>query len=495
MANNDSVLIPYVIQEGSFWYVAYKEKNPFVPEITVSAKGIANHMSEEINDGYDFGPDSYNPSVTSGVPLTQTSGIQEAWDYVFLPTSPEYLNKVVLKGGGKIYIDVPLIMRSSYVNVSIAGEGGDGFSQIQCSSNFTGNYLIDLELQGNIRFSGIRLTPQLPDGTKIDYGLYFNNSSSNSNQYWESFTFDAASISQLYQNTNVNGRTFFTNVLFNGGGQYSFYTTQPNSLFQFIKCTINSTIYSVPTTPGSQLMFTECQNPYINSLNSSPNLQNTNIWIANSDMSLSGTAQIGDFVHIWATNVRFSQNSAANYFNIQGTNVNILIRGGYSDYNGGGSGTFYIITAQSGASGYVSIEKIMLGNTSSGTTLSIGDQTIIPVNTKEITLNPNNVGTVQYSSTPTLSANPPVSGTVYQNTNPYAIEIDLPAYASTSGTAGYVTVAKGSTDTPTAIASQYVSGDTSSSSVDIVRLRVPAGWYYEFTSSGVTFGTASVFAD
>jgi hypothetical protein len=428
-------------------------------------------------------------------PKTQTAGIQEAWDYAFLSSSSGYLNKVVIEGGGKIYIDVPLIMRSSYGNVSIAGEGGDGFSQIQCSSNFTGNYLIDLELQGNIRFSGIRLTPQLPDGTKIDYGLYFNNSSSNANQYWESFTFDAASISQLYQNTNVNGRTFFTNVLFNGGGQYSFYTTQPNSVFQFIKCTINSTIYSVPTTSGSQLMFTECQNPYIHSLNSSPNLQNTNIWIANSDMIFYGTAQIGDFVNIWATNVRFSQNSAANYFNIQGTNVNILIRGGYSDYNGGGSGTFYIITAQSGASGYVSIEKIMLGNTSSGTTLSIGDQTIIPVNTKEITLNPNNVGTVQYSSTPTLSANPPVSGTVYQNTNPYAIEIDLPVYASTSGTAGYVTVAKGSTDTPTAIANQYVSGDTSSTSTQIIRLRVPAGWYYEFTASGVTFGTASVFAD
>ena len=98
-------------------------------------------------------------------------------------------------------------------------------------------------------------------------------------------------------------------------------------------------------------------------------------------------------------------------------------------------------------------------------------------------------------NTPTLSVNPPVSGTVYQNTNPYAIEIDLPVYASTSGTAGYVTVAKGSTDTPTAIASQYVSGDTSSSAVDIVRLRVPAGWYYEFTGSGVTFGTATPFAD
>ena len=96
---------------------------------------------------------------------------------------------------------------------------------------------------------------------------------------------------------------------------------------------------------------------------------------------------------------------------------------------------------------------------------------------------------------PSISTNPPVSATVYQNTNPYAIEIDLPVYATTAGTAGYVTVAKGSTDTPTAIGNQYVSGDTSDTSEQIIRLRVPANWYYEFTASGVTFGTASVFAD
>ena len=94
-----------------------------------------------------------------------------------------------------------------------------------------------------------------------------------------------------------------------------------------------------------------------------------------------------------------------------------------------------------------------------------------------------------------LSANPPVSATVYQNTLPYDIEIDLPVYATTSGTAGYVTIAKGASSTPSSIGNQYVSGDTSDTSEQIIRLRVPAGWYYEFTGSGVTFGTASVFAE
>ena len=108
----------------------------------------------------------------------------------------------------------------------------------------------------------------------------------------------------------------------------------------------------------------------------------------------------------------------------------------------------------------------------------------------------DNVPITNYIVAPTLSANPPASGTVYQNTNPYNIEIDLPAYATTSGTAGYVTIAKGSSSSSlTTIGNQFVNGSTSSTSVDIIRLRVPAGWYYEFTASGVTFGTASVFAE
>ena len=96
---------------------------------------------------------------------------------------------------------------------------------------------------------------------------------------------------------------------------------------------------------------------------------------------------------------------------------------------------------------------------------------------------------------PPSITNPPISGTVYQNQNPFDIEIDLPVYATTSGTAGYVTIAKGTSSTPTAIGNQYVNGATSSASTNIIKLRVPAGWYYKFTASGVTFGTATVFVD
>ena len=83
MANgNDPANIPYIIAENGFYYVAYKEKVK-VPEVVVSSKGVANGLSEEYNDGWDFGPDSYSPTSTSAIPYTQTTGIQEAIGYCY----------------------------------------------------------------------------------------------------------------------------------------------------------------------------------------------------------------------------------------------------------------------------------------------------------------------------------------------------------------------------------------------------------------------------
>ncbi|MEM3553849.1 MAG: hypothetical protein QW658_02690, partial [Candidatus Bathyarchaeia archaeon] len=102
------------------------------------------------------------------------------------------------------------------------------------------------------------------------------------------------------------------------------------------------------------------------------------------------------------------------------------------------------------------------------------------------------LGSPRSSTLPTISVNPPSSATVYQNTNPFDIRIYLPAYATTSGTAGSVAIALGSTSTPSTIGTKFINGSTSSSATEIIELVVPAGWYYEFTSTGVTFGTATV---
>jgi len=101
---------------------------------------------------------------------------------------------------------------------------------------------------------------------------------------------------------------------------------------------------------------------------------------------------------------------------------------------------------------------------------------------------------------PSLQADPPVSGTVYQNQNPTKIKILLPAYATTSGTAGSVAVAMGynesGTNPPTipTLFTKYINGATSSTQTELIELNVPAGWYYSFTGTDVTFGTATVEA-
>ena len=169
---------------------------------------------------------------------------------------------------------------------------------------------------------------------------------------------------------------------------------------------------------------------------------------------------------------------------------------------GGSNGAFIQVNLDTGYT--ATVDNLMLGNImADGLTANTGfvsypfggGLVVNNVFKRGISSNTDYVYTGIPENSPSLPTNPPASGTVYQNTNPYGIEIDLPVYATTAATAGYVTVAKGATSKPTAIANQYVSGGTLDTSEQIIRLRVPAGWYYEFTGSGVTLGTASVFAD
>lgn len=96
------------------------------------------------------------------------------------------------------------------------------------------------------------------------------------------------------------------------------------------------------------------------------------------------------------------------------------------------------------------------------------------------------LGAQPVASTPTIA-----SGTVYQNTSNGYQTFDIPVYASTSGTAGTVAVAYGTSSTPATNYTQEVSGSTSSTSVGVVHLRVPPQWYYSLTTTGATLGTVS----
>ena len=161
---NDPNTIQYVIQEDGFWYVASKDRTPGVPEITVSTKGVANGLSTEYNDGYDFGPDSYDPTSTANPPYTQTSGIQEAWSYAAMlgnqtiEISASYNFKYPLQINTDIL--VPNIPNGK--SIRLVGQGRTSSTVLQFNSgcnkgiDYGANY--DGNFNGNAQIENITLT-------------------------------------------------------------------------------------------------------------------------------------------------------------------------------------------------------------------------------------------------------------------------------------------------------------------------------------------------
>jgi hypothetical protein len=344
--------------------------------VTVSAKGISNGLSDIPNDGADFGPDT---------PGTQTMGIQEALDY-----AANYDNASVLLNGN-FYISVPIILRSTYANVAMYGINGNGYSnngtQIFLASNFdttTYQYMLLLQQTGNLIFSNIRLTPWLPNGTKINYTINFAVNNHDNNMIFSHATWDAAAIAQLYvSQSGNNGRYTFEDIIFNGGGQYTIYSTYPTSPWNFYHCLLGSPLYIViPDNAGGGFTgnFINTQAVYIHSLNNNINLQNATLRFIGDGPLLYGTAQIGDNVTINVTNGRVSQYQPYNWINVQGTNFNMNIEDSYLNMNAGTSGsTYYFITASSGAFGMVRINNTYYSYYPPGVTMLPTNSSLVPV--------------------------------------------------------------------------------------------------------------------
>ena len=97
--------------------------------------------------------------------------------------------------------------------------------------------------------------------------------------------------------------------------------------------------------------------------------------------------------------------------------------------------------------------------------------------------------------TPTLSANPPLPATVYQNKNPYKIRLKIPVtYNPTSTEAATLATAISptsslTTSTKVSIPAGLTSADGQILTYDMV---IPAYWYYGINVTNATLGTAEV---
>ena len=96
---------------------------------------------------------------------------------------------------------------------------------------------------------------------------------------------------------------------------------------------------------------------------------------------------------------------------------------------------------------------------------------------------------------PTISTNPPVSGTAYQNTNLFDIRLKIPVtYSPTSSAAA--TLATGTSSSSTVTTSTKVSypAGITTGIIDTYEMVVPAGQYFELVVTNATIGTVEVEA-
>jgi len=90
-----------------------------LPYITVSARGMSNGLSDIPNDGADFGPDTLYGTSSKGMygpPYTQTTGIQEAWNYAFATATTDYPGQSAIKPG--VYWMKPILLLDGIFTVN-----------------------------------------------------------------------------------------------------------------------------------------------------------------------------------------------------------------------------------------------------------------------------------------------------------------------------------------------------------------------------------------
>ncbi|MCY0875882.1 MAG: hypothetical protein OWT28_06395 [Firmicutes bacterium] len=502
-----SNLIPYSIDYDGFTFIGYKEKQD-LPYITVSAKGIANGLSDKVNDGADFGPDT---------PNTTTYGIAEAYKYAvsnkifhikvrsgtyLIDSQIEITTPVWFEGSGGMPTmnEVADGVYDSYNN-SYTGE----LSVFKLNTNILNNS-IPFMFYSTRYMSGMRMTDLLIDCNGNGGAMSFTSPSSAPNNAHFDFTrtavINTVSAVPLLCDFSGYGDLDLINLTLDNQNN----GTVLGSCIKIggANCTvrlINLMIYSYNPTNGDLIINDAPSSSYQVILLYGGLLQNV---YAGTNIGYLGLVNVIDAVIL-----------------LSGTSTNLPIRELYMQGSFGApvfnlskvttTSAMQVIKAVIDGSW---VQSGIFGNTPSGVNLTsifgkvearnciAPTSSVVPGmtlpeigNTGQYELNTNNVlGVI-----PTLPANPPVSGTVYQNTNPYDILINLPIWDATTSAIASVkySVAPSTADLDNNVLYRFISQYTTSTAPEIIQMRVPAGWYYEIYGAEVgtiDIGTAVVQA-
>ena len=154
-----------------------------------------------------------------------------------------------------------------------------------------------------------------------------------------------------------------------------------------------------------------------------------------------------------------------------------------------GSGTQQVVPRSQADSLYVPLSDLPLSIADGGT----GATTAAAALSNLGGITETQANTLYPSLTGSLSTSSPVSGTVYRNTTGQPITILMPVtYNPTSTEAATMTPALGSTSTPGSLPDESEPAGSVVGKAHSYFLRVPAGWYYSFTTVNATLGTAQI---
>lgn len=440
------------------------------PYITVSAKGLANGLSDQFNDGADFGPDT---------PGTKTSGIQEAHNYrVSLAKQypsdiyPYSFYPIVQLITGTFICDADIVVYPNNNGVlgqtatmPFVGMGRNSISQVIFQGNATYGFDFSGAVAGtNIHLSHLNLRANKNGLTSL---INAQLGASSGGNYIELIDIQFANI----------GSAIATNALMLSGISFIYMDRCADELNSSTTNAINITGGATGSNYFNMIAYRGAGA------------------IINIDASIQDT-------HIdlkSGTQIKVTSNGQITNLLITGTNDYELTNAGTIDsfkYNAIMQAPSPYIT-NSGTIDRLSFDGFLAPSASSGNLISNTGTINWIVYEKSLKYIPNGTYKLSYQRpTPTISVNPPVSGTAYQNTLPYDILIYLPVYTSTSGTAGNVKASIGaSSSSLTQVINEIINSGTSSSNTRTIILKVPAGWWYEFVGTTATFATAEVVTD
>ena len=481
--------------------------------VNVTSKGIVNGLSVLPNDGKGgFGPDTTKGTTAPGQygsPYTETSGIQEGVNYVGTG-----INLPIVLSAGVFTISTSIVI--NYNGIRILGSGhGNGTSNNGVGTvlytTTTGIDFIDLDEEddntdgweiGNMRLvfnttstgSGINTINPVSNTNPFVHAYFHDLSVYNATTYAFQFTnFLNSRFEGLYSyncngtlsitsygddQDNAGNSTFITikdvkstssatNPALNIDGSASSNNGGGVQMTTFIRVELEmvDTVETVNINNANSLTFINCD------IDQQTSTTPTSCMVLNNVYQTSFINQTFSLVSNLSTGVSITDSE-----NIFFDNPIVL-----------GSGSKIGISPTNLAPHAIVIRGNFDQSTrANGGSISASGETAVKFEDFDY-----------YNLTPSISVNPPVSGTVYQNLNSYDIRLKIPVTYNPTSTAA-ATLATGisqtttvTTTTKVSIPSGLTAADGEILTYDIV---VPAGLFYEIVVTNATIGTVEVQA-